>query len=785
MSVTSKLKRGVDIPVFEWLRPLPVSTATLSALTGEGKPYGRYLYYQYANNAGFFRYDTYSDSWNQLTNSAQSFTTLGQTTYNDKHGYYGRVIESISSTQIRMAAPTGNKCVGKRIKILSGTGAGQSRTITAVSEPTVHDTIVYTSGSSIAFTDSNKNYTRNQWRDYMLRVVGNNQTDFRKILFNSNNTIAFADARFSSYGVQWAYAPLPYTPAATSGSNTIAQIESHIVTIDSAWTVNPDNTSVFVVESGGLWSVNVSIARWGFQYYDIMCDTWYVKNSASGGYLTTNLGTDVAFDTLCQSGAGILLSGTASSATSRTLVDSSLSLTADQYANYIIRIKAGTGVGQEAAIVSHTTNTFTVFKDWSITPDNTSQYEILVDNDKQFMLGAGGSAMFEYDAYHDVWSDRRILDASTVNNLAAIWVGYNKPITISTITRTGTLATVTTLNPHGIKDGETVTIVGASDALYNISAVITVTGDNTFTYTMAGTPAANAVAAFSTSATLLVDASKNWQTNELVGKVVSFLGGPSQTSLNQGYFHRVITANTATTITFASNTTASQGGLYFISDRSHLGAIGSDTVGAGATSSVIPLASTTYTANILAGKRVVVIDNNNWGEGSITSNTTNSITLSAVLPFTPSTNAVISILGNFPTGQGCQLQHLYNTSQLQKGRYMFSLRGNTTNNMLRYDISSNQWFVLGQVPNLETFTAGTTCSYDGDDRIYIQQNNFGRITYYSFTDNLVYSAGTVPFGMSNATFGNKLPILKTEDGLKFVYVPRHNAQEFWRLMLWT
>ena len=64
--------------------------------------------------------------------------------------------------------------------------------------------------------------------------------------------------------------------------------------------------------------------------------------------------------------------------------------------------------------------------------------------------------------------------------------------TISSITFTGTTATLTTAVAHGLATGNYVTISGAVPSAYNGSYVITVTGVTTFTYTMATTPANNA-----------------------------------------------------------------------------------------------------------------------------------------------------------------------------------------------------------------------------------------------------------------------------------------------------
>jgi len=64
--------------------------------------------------------------------------------------------------------------------------------------------------------------------------------------------------------------------------------------------------------------------------------------------------------------------------------------------------------------------------------------------------------------------------------------------TISSITKSGTTATLTTASPHGLLTNNRVTISGASSSEYNGTFVITKTGASTFTYVMATAPAANA-----------------------------------------------------------------------------------------------------------------------------------------------------------------------------------------------------------------------------------------------------------------------------------------------------
>lgn len=66
------------------------------------------------------------------------------------------------------------------------------------------------------------------------------------------------------------------------------------------------------------------------------------------------------------------------------------------------------------------------------------------------------------------------------------------PQTIVSITRVGTLATLTTTQDHGLTTGMSVTVSGALPADYNGTYVVTVTSPTTFTYVMAVDPGASA-----------------------------------------------------------------------------------------------------------------------------------------------------------------------------------------------------------------------------------------------------------------------------------------------------
>lgn len=78
---------------------------------------------------------------------------------------------------------------------------------------------------------------------------------------------------------------------------------------------------------------------------------------------------------------------------------------------------------------------------------------------------------------------------SMVTVLDAVLVdGYNT-VSVSSITRVGSTATVVCAAAHGLRTGDSALIAGAAQGDYNVDAVITVVDPTTFTYTVANSPA--------------------------------------------------------------------------------------------------------------------------------------------------------------------------------------------------------------------------------------------------------------------------------------------------------
>jgi hypothetical protein len=108
-------------------------------------------------------------------------------------------------------------------------------------------------------------------------------------------------------------------------------------------------------------------------------------------------------------------------------------------------------------------------------------------------LNAGRVAYIE--VANEPWNSAYtiLLNQMQAEGLAAGFASVNG-VAISSITFSGTTATVTTATAHGMSGtGFSVTVTGASPALYNVSKVTaTVVNSTSFTYTMSGTPASNA-----------------------------------------------------------------------------------------------------------------------------------------------------------------------------------------------------------------------------------------------------------------------------------------------------
>lgn len=950
MPLTNNLKKVVDLPIFELCSQAPTATGATSSTTTADED-ARYVYY--LTGTLFYRYDSEADVWQQLASPMIAPVTVTAMKMSSYNGYRGNCLGATINT-MTIAGLSGNIIKGQTIRITAGLGIGQERVVTSVTQNVTEDQGIATAASNTLITDTTKRWEINQFIGYQVRVIYNTgSSQVRKVLYNDATTLYFYDVNYQqleTWNNTYFSAVAPYAaPVGTAGSQAHYVIESCEITVATNWDVTPDETSSFTLFSRGIWLLSsAAAAPWSsFQYYDVLSDTWTIK-TALGGLVLAAFGTDF---TLERTGrvAGGFVTGTATSAGTRTLTDTALTgptaLIVDDYVSYQLRITAGTGMGQKRRIVANGADYFEVSTPWTTTPDVTSVYSIYGDTDKVYLTGNGSSVMYVYHVEYDFWSIGEEFDSgevrgmtcqfagqeayaitSAVRNASGITVlnptptaggtGYavgdlfnittggtvgkgrveaisaggvvtevslyaaginyttgaskattiisgtgNNGLTVN-ITTIGVVARVTLATNSNLYKGDTVTIAGSNDALnwdktYTILAI-----DSLTTFDIIITAAASMVTLRTNSTTEIVDASKNWNVNEHIGKLVILnTAGPSPTSQI-----RRITSNTATSLTVATIVAGVNGtsrfsivapGVYgndlqwktplktnggratsgtattlvdstkdwyvnqWLGYRVRILAgtgFGSevaisandqtsltlttpgftpdtttkyeimDTYGtATGTFALTTFADSTknWTVNQWAGKRVrITAGTGQSTEATILSNTANIITTTATMGFTPDATTNYSILALATRSTGTQLNWIFGCTIIIKGRYIISQRGGATNTIDIYDIVTGTWnitYFMG--PQTETFTTGTMTAYDGGDYLYLQKDATGRIFAINVNNMAVSGAVQLTDLHSTAVLGNRMEIITTTDGLKYLYIMQHTGTKMWRALI--
>ncbi|MBP9802471.1 hypothetical protein KBC40_02695 [Patescibacteria group bacterium] len=885
---TNSLRVQVDTPIWEWCRTAPAVSSAISTSTASdsaiGNPiHGRYIYYL-ISAAGFYRYDTWTDTYMQLSSPPIAPATWASMKFSGAYGFEARALDA-SATTVTAPAYFGQVLKGFDIRIESGTGAGQRRTITGVSEATVVQTGIMTAISAgLTFTNSLSTAAINQYAGYQFRIIaGAGIGQVRRILHHTATVFTYAD--ILGYEIDYdtnPAVPNPVFVAAAAGVGSVYQIESSVITVNSAWDVTPDSSSHFVVEAGGIFLASSAAAAPFFtlQFYSVASDTWYIRSATSA--LMTAVGTDGVIERTVRN-ASLYEAGTATGGTTTTLIDttsnwtvnefvgkwvrfvsgtipaggadrlrkitantatqltwvgstttapdattryriegydagfatagttattledtnaSASSWTADRWKNYRVAIISGTGIGQERKIFSNDSTTLTLYPDnnWDVTPDTTSGYIIINNHNKIYLLLGGQAAMIGHSIDADMAANSNIVDYGTPRQGAVILcnssgVRARRPQAINTLTRSGTTATCTTVNPHRLKVGDYFKVMGATGgdaALYNITTqVVSVTSATVFTYTMVGTPGANATFT-GHSASTLTDASQNWTINGWANYICYFaITNPPAGTGALVSVGMEIASNTATTLTFKTNPSLLPGngiGRYVIAERAAHGAYEYGiATGAGQLTTAIADSSKNWPVNIHTGRRVKKIAGAGQAdiEGIVSSNTATvlTITVAGTLPVANSTT--YAILDIPIRGLGTSLLAIFGTSDSSiSGKYLYSPRGGASYGWDRYNISTNRWEMLALSPQVETLTTGSNFCYDGNDRIYFTKDNTQRIYYFDLVTSWVHGAGQYPYLAPTAVIGNRMEIIETADHLKYLWINRASNVECFKQLMW-
>ena len=435
MPITNNLKKQIDQPVWEWTRFLlqaPNTGGTSFATAIDGSD--RYIYYQYPGL--FYRYDTWSDGWAALNAPTYyATTTASSMVYSKSQGNRGRVLAAPTSSTLTIPSlVSGEKLVGLKIRITSGVGAEQTRTITAATDPVTVESGVSTGTSTAMLSDTTKRWQINQWVGYTVRIsYGTNAGYQRTVVYNDTQNLYFLDVNLQQHE------PWDNQNFVSSFSGTFStyEISTQTVTVNTPFLTSPTTDSRFMIMSGVIWlmSSTSSAPFFTWQMYDVLTDVWYQK-TMSNQIFAAALGTEIAITPIDEVEAPYI-SSTVTSATNRRLTDTTLSLTNDQYRNYQIRLTGGTGAGQRRRITSNVNNTFEVDSKWTINPDATTTYQVWPNTDYIYFVGNAQSVTLAYDMESDVWVTGPSGDASITNSTAATKVG-DIPIGLSAGADNGT-----------------------------------------------------------------------------------------------------------------------------------------------------------------------------------------------------------------------------------------------------------------------------------------------------------------------------------------------------------
>jgi hypothetical protein len=72
--------------------------------------------------------------------------------------------------------------------------------------------------------------------------------------------------------------------------------------------------------------------------------------------------------------------------------------------------------------------------------------------------------------------------------------------------------------------------------------------------------------------------------------------------------------------------------------------------------------------------------------------------------------------------------------------------------------------------------------YDGADTYFFTKDATGRVYSLDLQTFQVNGETTTPYAQGAAIIGNRMEIVTTADGLKYLYIMRHNGQEMWRTL---
>jgi hypothetical protein len=811
MSIQNKIIKKIDLPVYEFLRPHPITAGTAANQTFVFSHDGKDQIGFGVRSGTLYRYDIATDSW--LTVGGLPQTTDNRTaTVMSPKGYVGQVNSAtLSSVFIPMYNGTAT-AIGKTIRIIQGPGKNQERTITNVLDPVPVGLVAVTTATNnagtnagtIFVTDTTLTLSANEFKGCEIKFIGNTTGygQVRPIIYHTNQTIHMADPTLQ--GVLPHCMPANFT---SLGTNQIGVIQRTEVLIDSNWDVLPTSDSLFeILDTGKVYMINNTNSPFSFFEYDRFSNSFFYQSIASNFY--TALGTDWTLESTYLSETP-LVSSAITSASLNTFSDTLCGVN-PLLRNYVVKITSGTGKGQIRNILSAGQVSYVIDRQWDVVPDNTSLYQIQNQSKSLYFIANAHANIIKYDTDLDVWTrSAQVADHGVITTMYATnsaISGYGG-IPIFSLSNVGTRATITTVRPHLINGPTVMTIDGAASAPFNGTFLVTPSQSNAtqFSYDMLSVPA-NTNAAVTNSTSVVYDTTKNWIPNQWAGFFVQVQTNSSPTgsptNQNVSYFMRGIASNTSNSITFGAGGSLSQnllnGNRYQILPPLTMGRdiTEGDTPSKSGYGNTTTNGTTTLTdstknwkTNIYVNKRLLLPAAGSAGsEINITANTATTLTLGGAGLSHQSSQPYV-ILNSIPNAGGCSLKFASNTSK-DKGRYIYyHPGGNSIMFPIKYDIARETFeSVLYFNPTTSTGTTNTgqCAGYDYKDRLYFNLGANTRDIYYiDLASENIMHAGLYPYNSANNNYTNMRHIgLLNVDNIKFLYYMRAgNTSDWYRHMI--
>lgn len=162
------------------------------------------------------------------------------------------------------------------------------------------------------------------------------------------------------------------------------------------------NTHTFRLTTGRFYVMNAGTTAAGiFKVFDLATVAWQANLATTN--LPATWGTDGKLVVAYNFGE-IYATGTATAGAATTITNSAKAWATNQWANYQIRITAGTGVGQVRTIASNTGTVITVSANWTTNPDTSSVYAIEANEDYLYLMGNNAVTMYRYSISANTWT---------------------------------------------------------------------------------------------------------------------------------------------------------------------------------------------------------------------------------------------------------------------------------------------------------------------------------------------------------------------------------------------